>query len=146
MPELMEIYTHSQAGDSLRQMSKNPGVDRATLRHYITAATAAGIEQGPPLRSGLPEALRVALDGVVRADLQAALALNIFIRGLSQCTEPWGFEHAVRALEEAVTVGRIQTADIVALTQRMALAPTDLASHAVDLRQFDVLLRGRAPQ
>ena len=49
MPELMEIYTHWQAGDSLRQMSKNLGVDRATLRHYITAATAAGIEQGTPL-------------------------------------------------------------------------------------------------
>ena len=46
MPELMEIYTHWQAGDSLRQMSKNLGVDRATLRHYITAA--AGIEQGTP--------------------------------------------------------------------------------------------------
>ncbi len=48
VPELMEIYIHWQAGDSLRQLSKNLGVDRATLRHYITAATAAGIEQGTP--------------------------------------------------------------------------------------------------
>ena len=130
-----------------RLLTRHPriyGRDRSDSTDYRTTvhrvAQRPGAWRNSPLRSGLPEAVRVALDGVVRADLQAAL------KGLSQCTERWGFEHAVRALEEAVTVGRIQTADIVALAQRMALAPTDLASHAVDLRQFDVLLRGRAPQ
>jgi hypothetical protein len=85
----------------------------------------------------LPEPVREALDAAVRADLQAAL------HGLAQCTDQWGYDHAMRALQEAVTIGRIQTADILATARRMALAPTDLRANAVDLRRFDVLLGGR---
>lgn len=72
----------------------------------------------------------------MRADLQAAL------KGLAQCTERWGFDHAVRALEEAVALGRIQTADIVAMARRMALAPIG-PSNVVDLRRYDAWRGGR---
>ena len=91
-----------------RLLTRHPriyGRDRSDSTDYRTTvhrvAQRPGAWRNSPLRSGLPEAVRVALDGVVRADLQAAL------KGLSQCTERWGFEHAVRALEEAVAVGRI---------------------------------------
>ena len=49
MPDLMEIYSHWQAGDSLRKMAKNLGIDRATLRHYIAAASAADIHPDTPM-------------------------------------------------------------------------------------------------
>ena len=100
-----------------------------------------GAWRNSPLRSGLPDAVRVALDAAVRTDLQAALT------GLAQSTEKWGYDHAVRALQAAVAVGRIQTADIVAMARRMALSPADLTSSApVDLRPFDALLDGRVAE
>ena len=49
MRDLLEIYEHWQAGDSLRSMERNLGVDRHTLRKYIGAAEEAGIGRQPPL-------------------------------------------------------------------------------------------------
>ena len=99
-------------------------------------AQRPGAWRNSPLRSGLPESIRIALDQVARADLHAAL------EGLAQCADRWGFDHAVRALEEAVVAGRIQTADIVAVGRRQALAPVG-TSNVVDLRRYDALLEGR---
>ena len=99
-------------------------------------AQRPGAWRNSPLRSGLPEPIQIALDQVARAELHAAL------EGLAQCADRWGFDHAVRALEEAVVAGRIQTADIVAVGRRQALAPVG-ASNIVDLRRYDVLLEGR---
>lgn len=64
------------------------------------------------------------------------------LEGVAQCADRWGFDHAVRALEEAVAAERIQTADIVALGRRMALAPLE-PSNVVDLLRYDTLLAGR---
>ena len=116
------------------------GPDRSDSTDYRTTvhrlAQRPGAWRNSPLRSALPQAVRGALDAVVRDDLQAALT------GLAQCTERWGFDHAVRALEEAVALGRIQTADIVATGRRMALAPPS-PSNVVDLRRYDELLDRR---
>lgn len=90
-----------------------------------------------PQRSGLPASVREVLDTVVRQDLQAAL------QGLAHCTDTWGFDHAVRALEEAVKGGRMKTDDIVALARRLALAPADLVGSTADLRPFDIFFEGR---
>lgn len=117
------------------------GPDRSDSTDYRTTvhrvAQRPGAWRNSPLRSGLPESVRTTLDGAVRADLHAAL------EGLARCTERWGFEHAVRALEETVAAGRIQTADIVAMARRLALAPLDGASNIVDLHRYDALLEGR---
>jgi transposase len=114
---------------------RSDSTDYRTTVHRV--AQRPGAWRNSPLRSGLPEPVREALDAAVRADLQAAL------HGLAQCTDQWGYDHALRALQEAVTIGRIQTADILVTARRMALAPTDLRANAVDLGRFDVLLGGR---
>ena len=127
-------------GRLLTRHDRVHGPDRSDSTDYRTTvhrvAQRPGAWRNSPLRSGLPQAVRVALDAAVRDDLQAAL------KGLAQCTERWGFDHAVRALEEAVALGRIQTADIVAMARRMALAPIG-PSNVVDLRRYDDLLGGR---
>lgn len=120
--------------DRIYGPQRSDSSDYRTTVHQI--AQKPGAWRNSPLRSGLPEPVQVALDAAVRADLQAAL------QGFAQCTERWGFDHAVRALEEAVAAKHIQTADIVALARRMALGPMG-PSHGVDLQQYDVLLRGR---
>ncbi len=116
------------------------GAERSDSTDYRTTvhrvAQRPGAWRNSPLRSGLPESIRIALDQVARADLHAAL------EGLAQCADRWGFDHAVRALEEAVVAGRIQTADIVAVGRRQALAPVG-TSNVVDLRRYDALLEGR---
>jgi len=116
------------------------GPDRSDSTDYRTTvhrvAQRPGAWRNSPLRSGMPETVPVALDHAVRADLRAAL------EGLAQCADRWGFDHAVRALEEAVAAQRIQTADIVALGRRMALAPLE-AANVVDLLHYDTLLAGR---
>jgi hypothetical protein len=87
----------------------------------------------------MPEPIRVAWDAASRADLQAAWT------GWADCTDQWGFDHAVRALEEAVTWGRIAYTDILTMGRRLALAPIPQTAPPVDLRPFDVLLRRSAP-
>ena len=114
---------------------RSDSTDYRTSVHRI--ADNPGAWRNSPLRSGLPESVRGVLDTAMRADLQAAL------QGLAQCTETWGFDHAVRALEEAAQVGRMKTDDIIALAQRMALAPAELVGSTTDLRSFDVFLTGR---
>ena len=117
------------------------GVGRTDSTDYRTTlhrlAQKPGAWRNSPLRQGVPTPVRVALDAAARADLQAAL------QGLAHCTDQWGFDHAVRALEEAVEVGRTAYADIVTIGRRMALAPAQLTAGPVDLRQFDVFLEGR---
>ena len=51
MHDLVEIWSHWYAGDSLRALERNLGVDRHTLRKYIAHATAAGLSPGGPPRS-----------------------------------------------------------------------------------------------
>lgn len=118
------------------------GPHRSDSQDYRTTiyrvAQRPGAWRNSPLRSGLPEAVRTALDSAGRTDLQAAL------EGLAHCTERWGFEHAVRALEETVAAGRIQTADIVAMARRIALAPDSTPSPVVDLHPYDALLERRS--
>ncbi|MCL6564611.1 MAG: hypothetical protein K6U87_16580, partial [Firmicutes bacterium] len=109
--------------------------DYRTTVHRV--AQNPGAWRNSPLRHRLPESVRGALDTAARDALQAAL------RGLAQCTDQWGFDHAVRALEEAVARGRTAYADIVALGRLRALAPWPATDTAVDLRRFDQFLEGR---
>lgn len=48
MHDLIEIWTHWHAGDSVRALARNLGVDRHTLRKYIGWAEAAGFQPGQP--------------------------------------------------------------------------------------------------
>ena len=114
---------------------RTDSTDYRTTVHRL--AQKPGAWRNSPLRQGVPTPVRVALDAAARVDLQAAL------QGLAQCTDQWGFDHAVRALEEAVALGRTASADIITLGRRMALAPAQLTAGPVDLRQFDVFLEGR---
>jgi len=50
MHDVVEIWSHWYAGDSLWALERNLGVDRDTLRKYIAYATAAGLEPGGPPR------------------------------------------------------------------------------------------------
>ncbi len=109
--------------------------DYRTTVHQVSQKPGAW--RNSPLRSEVPEGVRAVLDAALRADLQEAL------KGLAQCTDRWGFDHAVRALEEAIALGRTQCSDIVALARRMALAPQDLVSSDVNLNHFDALMEGR---
>ncbi|AEJ40406.1 Integrase catalytic region [Sulfobacillus acidophilus TPY] len=113
---------------------RSDSTDYRTTVHRV--AQRPGAWRNSPLRSGLPESVRRVLDSASRADVQAAL------EGLAQCADRWGFDHAVRALEEAVAAGRIQTADVVALGSRLALGPQE-SVNGVDLRLYDTLLEGR---
>ncbi|PSR23298.1 MAG: transposase [Sulfobacillus thermosulfidooxidans] len=114
---------------------RSDSIDYRTTVHRV--AQNPGAWRNSALREGLSPKVREALDTAVRADLQAAL------RGLAQGTDQWGFDHAVRALEEAVAVGRAQTEDILAVARYMALAPSQKAAADVDLRPFDALFDGR---
>ncbi len=121
--------------DRIYGPQRSDSTDYRTTVHRV--AENPGAWRNSPLRSGLPESVRGVLDTAIRADLKAAL------QGLAQCTDTWGFDHAVRALEEAAQRGRMKTDDIVALAQRMALAPADLVGSEVDLQPFDIFLTGR---
>lgn len=114
---------------------RSDSTDYRTTVHRV--AQNPGAWRNSALRQGVPEPVREALDTAARADLQAAL------RGLAHCTDQWGFEHAVRALEEAVARGRTAYADIVALGRLLALAPWPVPESTVDLRAFDQLLERR---
>jgi transposase len=118
--------------------ARSDSQDYRTTVHRV--AQNPGAWRNSALREGVPVGVREALDTAVRADLQAAL------RGLAQGADQWGFDHAVRALEEAVEIGRMQTEDILAVARYMALAPSQKAAGGVDLRPFDALLDGRWPQ
>jgi len=48
MPDLLAIWPHGHAGDSLRAMARNLGVDRQTLRKYLQGAEAAGYHPHQP--------------------------------------------------------------------------------------------------
>ncbi|WP_028962533.1 hypothetical protein [Sulfobacillus thermosulfidooxidans] len=67
---------------------------------------------------------------------------QIEMDSLAQGTDQWGFDHAVRALAEAVAVGRAQAEDILAVPRYMAVAPSQKAAADVDLRPFDALFGG----
>lgn len=121
--------------DRVYGATRSDSDDYRTTVHRVSQRPGAW--RNSPLRSGLPETVRVALDAAVRADLQEAL------KGLAKSTERWGFDHAVRALTEAVSIGRMQSNDVVALARRMALAPEDMTTSGVDLHQFDSLTDGR---
>lgn len=117
---------------------RSDSTDYRTTGHRV--AQNPGAWRNSPLRHPLPESVRGALDTAAREDWQAAL------RGLAQCTDHWGFDHAVRALEAAVARGRTAYAVRVALGRLQALAPQPAKDSAVDLRRFDQLLEGRGPR
>ena len=56
MRDLQEIFEHWQAGDTLRAMERNLGVDRQTLRKYLMIAQDAGIRRDSPMT---PEAWHI---------------------------------------------------------------------------------------
>jgi hypothetical protein len=58
MHDLLEIWLHGHAGDSLRAMARHVGVDRQTLRTYLQGAEAAGYR---PHQPGVTHADGVAL-------------------------------------------------------------------------------------
>lgn len=127
------LTRHPRGYGSLRSDSN----DYRTTVHQVSQKPGAW--RNSALRAELSEPARAVLDAAARADLQAAL------KGLAQSTDRWGFDHAVRALEEAVTRGHTQCSDIIATAQRMAWAPNGVVSSAVDLDPFDVLMEGRMP-
>lgn len=43
MVDVTEIYTHWYAGRSKRELATSLGLDRKTIRKYLTPAEAAGI-------------------------------------------------------------------------------------------------------
>ena len=49
MRDLIEMYEHWQAGDSLRFMERNLGIDRHTLRKYLAAAEGDGLTRETPM-------------------------------------------------------------------------------------------------
>ena len=51
MIDVTEILVHWHAGRSLNEMSQSLGVDRKTIRKYVTPAAAAGIAPGGPAKS-----------------------------------------------------------------------------------------------
>ncbi len=122
---------HTRVYGSLRSDS----TDYRTTVHQVSQKPGAW--RNSALRAEMPESVRTILDKALRIDLQEAL------KGLAQSTDRWGFDHAVRALEEAMALGRTQSSDIIATAQRMALAPKDVVSSDVDLAHYDALLPGR---
>ena len=127
-PDGRVLTCHARVYGSQRSDSTDP---RTTV-HRIAQHPGAWRNSG--LRDSLPAAVRTPLDAAVRADRQAVL------RGLAQSTERWGFDHAVRALEEACTLGRTSTSDIVAVAGRLALAPALTTPAGPDLQTYDALL------
>lgn len=65
MVNIVEIYVHWYAGRSKNQLATSLGVDRKTIRKYVTSAEAAGMAPGGPpmseadwaklIKSGFPE-------------------------------------------------------------------------------------------
>jgi transposase len=49
--DVTEILVHWHAGRSLNEMSQSLGVDRKTIRKYVTPAVAAGVLPGGPAKS-----------------------------------------------------------------------------------------------
>ena len=125
------LTRHARVYGSLRSDSN----DYRTTVHQVSQKPGAW--RNSALRSEMSESVLTVLDQALRTDLQAAL------KGLAQSTDRWGFDHAVRALEEAVALGRTQSSDIIATAQRMALAPKDVVSSDVDLAPYDALLPER---
>ncbi len=50
MIDLVEIYTHWDAGRSQAQIAQSLGVDRKTVRKYLAPVAAAGMRPGDPVR------------------------------------------------------------------------------------------------
>lgn len=110
--------------------------DYRTTVHRVSQKPGAW--RNSPLRDAMPPAVRTVLDAALRADLQDTLT------GFAQAVDQWGYDHAVRALEDAVARGRVQAHDVLTTARRMAMSPTEYRSVPVDLHRFDVLLSGRA--
>ncbi len=102
---------------TLQRLSRNPGAFRNSS-----------------LRAILPPDLVATLDQYVRDDLRECL------RALADVSERYSFDHAQRALEEAVRSQHTAYADIIVRATRMGYwTPEDLDS-PVDLTRYDDLL------
>ena len=89
--------------------------DSVDVRTTLTRlARNPGAWRNSGVRSEMPERLRMALDGYARADLKATL------QTLGDLSSRYGFEVALRALDEAVQRGRSVTADATVLAARLA--------------------------
>ena len=123
------LTTHARRYGPIRSDS----IDYRTTVHRVAERPGAWRNSG--LREVLPEDLRSQLDHLVRADLQSTL------RALAQCTDRWGWDHAVRALDEAVRLHRSAPTDVLAIAAYLALMPAEQHAEGPDLTIYDQFLR-----
>ena len=64
--DVTEILVHWHAGRSLNEMSGSLGVDRKTIRKYVTPAVAAGIVPGGPAITAKRSHIRFYAVGPIR--------------------------------------------------------------------------------
>lgn len=65
--DIVEVYLHWQAGDAIQAIAPSLGLDRKTVRKYIRAAEAAGLDHNHP-RSGVRQRFPELVDARVRSD------------------------------------------------------------------------------
>jgi len=46
--DIVEIYLHWQAGEGVRRIARSLGLDRSTVKKYISPALEAGFKLGEP--------------------------------------------------------------------------------------------------
>lgn len=85
------------------------------------------------LREQLPTAVRAALDQASRTERKETL------HALAECTDRFGFDHTVRALEVALAQARLAYSHIRILATQMAAGPQPPAA-GPDLTGYDGLL------
>ena len=123
------LTTHPRVYGAIRSDS----TDYRTTIHRLADRPGAWRNSG--LREVLPEHLRSQLDQMVRADLKRTLST------LAQCTDRWGWDHAVRALDESVRIQHTAPADLLSVAAYLALMPTEQHAEGPDLTIYDDLLR-----
>lgn len=128
-PQGQPITTHPRQYGSTRTDTVDPRTTLHRLSHN------PGAFRNSPVRTLLSDALVSSLDHYAREDLRGCL------KALADLTERFGFDHAQRALEEAVHAQQISHPDILVRGTRMACweSATELT---IDLRQYDEALLG----
>ena len=123
-PDGTPITTHvRQYGET-----RTDTIDPRTTLHRLSRNP--GAFRNSSLRAVLPEGLVTTLDQYARDDLRGCL------QALADLTDRYGFDHAQRALEEAVHAHHIAYADILVRGTHMAYWAPEEAS-AVDLTRYD---------
>ncbi len=105
------VFIRSGTGQSTaRGALRSDSTDYRTTVHQLSQKP--GTWRKSALRKTLPERVWTALDEAVRTDLKMAL------EALARCTDRWGFDHAVCALDTAVQQQQTSYGDIVMLATR----------------------------